>query len=172
MIASTRHAPRTASAGVIAAMALSLLLAPVATAKIVINKSIAGVSIDDSLQRVHRVLGAPLNVERMTAFNGLKTRTDVYRGLRVTTADGVVIQVATTRRGERAPGPVRVGVGLAQLRQRLRARGFPLRCFSYQGSTTCSIADYPPAGPAGAAQTDFVIRHDQVAEISVGRVID
>lgn len=147
-----------------------------AEARIVINRSIAGVRVDDSLHHVHDVLGKPRRV-RYThdEITGGKDRTDVYRGLSVTTIGGRVFGISTTRRRERAVGGIHVGIPVATLKRRLHRQGWRVHCFHAAGRRSCSISrylDHPSVDPAGQLETEFDIRHGHVSSVSVGRVID
>lgn len=173
-----RRARRTIRAVSVAVTAITVfaVVGPAAHARIVINRSIAGVRVDDSLHRVHKVLGKPQHV-RYTPdeITGGNDRTDLYRGLSVTTIAGRVFGISTTRRREHATGGIHVGITLRALKRRLQRQGRHVHCFHVAGRRSCAVARYldrPNMDPAGQLVTDFEIQHGHVRRIGLGRVVD
>lgn len=173
-----RRARRTIRAVSVAVTAITVfaVAGSAADARIVINRSIAGVRVDDSLHRVHEVLGKPQHVRyTRDEITGGKDRIDVYRGLSVTTIAGRVFGITTTRRREHATGGIHVGITLRALKRRLKRQGRHVHCFHAAGRRSCAVARYldrPNMDPAGQLVTDFEIRHGHVRRIGLGRVVD
>lgn len=145
---------------------LTIILAAVsvtATATIVPNRGIAGVTLDMRPAQVKAVLGKPLRIERGSADFGPFVNY-LYRGLRVNFLGGQAVNISTTRTSERTRG----GVGVGTTEVALVARIPSLRCESFGSTRICTLGQQN----AGQRVTDFFIAKGKVSRVVVGLVID
>lgn len=144
-----------------------MFLAPQAEARIshriVVNHSIAGVALGNSLHRVHQKLGRPKAHKTVSGELGT-FRIDYYGKLQVSTSGNEVSSVLTRRHSIRT----RAGLGVGTTKRRLK-RHFPnVDC----GYGICRVSNYSGSNQIGKPVTDFRMRHDRVKAVIVGRVID
>jgi hypothetical protein len=145
------------------AVAVSLAATASAAATIVLNKSIAGVSLGMTKARVERTLGKPLHVRQVQAIT---TETEyAYPRLIVRFMDGRARMLVTHHRGEKLASGVGVGSSLGALRKAVnglecRQLGRTLDCYAGQASSP------------GKAASRFTLRRQRIVEIAVYRVID
>jgi hypothetical protein len=149
---------------VLATAAALLLLAPVAQAKIVVQKSIAGVSLGMTAAQVRNVLGAPRSVsypkdEIQGSFKhydyGL-TDVLITRG-----TSGAVFAVTTSGRAERTSS----GIGVGSTRAALKRAFSAVTC----QNRYCSIG---VAKPGKTVTSFFLSPTFKITRVSLGIVID
>ena len=138
--------------------------APADTHLMVLNRSMAGVRIGDSIARLHRVLGQPKAVENEDNEITGSMRIDVYGKLSFSSYGGSILAMKTTRRSIRT----RSGIGVGTTKRRLE-RKFPgLSCYG----RTCEIVAGGGPGTIGKRVTLFRVRNGVVKYVVIGRVID
>jgi hypothetical protein len=137
---------------------LVLLLAPAAgaEARIVVNRSVAGIELGMTAELVLARLGRPT---LSTVEAG--TRNLVYRRRRlvVTLARSRVVIVATRSRGERT----RRGVGVGSSVRSIRRRVAGVRCREKAGVAFCRTGSIRP----GRRSTTFQIQSGRVVTVTV-----
>jgi hypothetical protein len=150
-------------------VALGLLFAaPAATqAKIVPQKSIAGVKLGMTEAQVHAKLGAP-DESRTLRHEIAGEYTSLLYGLTEVSLfpNGGVFTVATTSRHEKTSTGARVGTTEKQLRKSVKG----LRCATEFGRRTCVVGRIE----AGQTVTTFWIsrKSKRVQEVTLRTVID
>ena len=150
---------RHAVVATLATLAVAALASP-AGARIVPQRSIAGVELGMTRTEVRATLGAPVRVERGTNEFGRFTVFRYFR-LRVTfQGNASVTAVTTTRRRERTRG----GVGIGSTRAQVDARVRNTRC----NRRECVVGRFL----AGGRVTVFRLFRGRVASVLVGFVID
>ena len=150
---------RTLVTVIVAAAALAALASP-AGARIVPQRSIAGVELGMTRPQVRTVLGPPLRFVVGTNDFGHFIVMRYFR-LRVTLqGDTTVTAVQTTRRSERT----RSGVGVGSTRAEVDARVLNTRCSRRE----CVIGRFR----AGQRVTVFRLFRGRVTSVLVGFVID
>jgi hypothetical protein len=131
---------------------------------LVLNRSMAGVKIGDSVTRLHRILGPPKAVRNEPNEITGSMRVDVYGKLSFSSFDGSILAMKTTRRSIRT----RSGIGVGTTKRRLE-REFPgMSCFG----RTCTIVAGGGVATIGKRVTSFRLRNGVVRFVVVGRVID
>jgi hypothetical protein len=146
--------------------ALLLALAAPAQARIVPQRSIAGVRLDMTQAQVRAAAGEPSAVERGRNDFGPFTQF-VYRGKRLTVTfqgDDAVTAVATTSRAERT----RSGVGAGSSERAVRRGVRGVQCETFFRIRSCHVGSFT----AGRKVTDFLMRRGRVARVTLGYVID
>jgi hypothetical protein len=144
--------------GIAAALVLALVPA-IAPARIVYEKSIAGVRLDMSKAQVRAVLGRPVSILNSTNEFGPYTRYR-YSGIDVRFQGRTrVTMVSTTRRSQRTADGLGVGSTRAQVHRTLHGE----QCFGSICQTRIRI---------GEATTAFVLHNGRVARVDVGYIID
>jgi len=162
---------RNAFATLTATLATGLVVVPaVADGTIVVQKSIAGITLGMTQDEVKAVLGEPDEVNRpsneifgsYTEFRYGLTYVSLFAG-----EDGEVFSVSTTSKKQRTSKDVGVGTSEKVLKQRVKG----VKCQSYGTSfRICTVG----RGNPGEVVTDFRIgrKSRRVARVSIGRVID
>jgi hypothetical protein len=146
------------------ALAAALMLAGSASATIVPQKGIAGVSIGMSQAKVRTVLGKPAKVKHGTDSFGPYTQFK-YTGLTVMfQGNRTVTQITTTRSSEKTTGGAGVGSSEAQLRAKVKG----LTCKTESGFRHCYLGSFKPHKRV----TDFSIKKGRVFRVVVGIVTD
>lgn len=154
---------RWTAAAVISAGALALT-AGAATAAIVPQRSIAGVSLGASEATVRMVLGRPLQVQRGRNDFGPFTELG-YRRLRFVLQGGQrVTAITTTRPSERTASGVGVRTPERVVLQRLEG----VSCATSFMTRRCVIGDELP----GQRVTVFFMTRGKVSRVTIGLVID
>ena len=146
------------------ALAAALAVTPAAPARIVVQKSIAGVQLRMTRAKVIQLLGQP--PKRRTGTNIFGRWTDfVYPSVRVTFQSGArVTSLRTTSRRERTAR----GVGPGATEAQVRARVAGVRCRTESGFRHCWLGRFLPGGLV----TDFHIRRGRVSAVVIGYVLD
>jgi hypothetical protein len=131
-----------------------------AGAAIVVERSIAGVTIALSQKKVRAILGKPSKV--VLARNALGPYVEYrYPGLVLDFQGGNPLSsISTTRRSERTSRGIGVGSTRKQVRQKVRG----VTC----GKTICTVGTLLP----GRIVTTFYLRKGVVRRVSIGRVLD
>lgn len=139
-------------------LALSLALAPLASARIVVNRGVDPVRLGMTAGQVRAALGPADLVERSGATTGL-----IYRARKlVVTLVGARVQIVSTRsRRERTATGVGPGSSLRTLRRGLRGE----RCGTKAGVHVCKIG----SSRRGRRSTVFLIVDGIVDTVSVAR---
>jgi hypothetical protein len=147
-----------------AAAVLALAAAPAAQARIRVNKSIAGVQLGMSSQRVFAILGKP--ARRFKSEEGITTLEYRYHKIRVLLVEEQnnffdVFSVQTTSPKEKTRAGVGVGTSEATLRRRLHGehcRNFSIGRACIQGGN----------GQGTATETDYEIgRNHRVKAVRI-----
>ena len=139
---------------------LALAAAGAAGATIVVQRSIAGVSIALSQAKVRAILGKPSKVVRGRNAFGRYVEYR-YRGLVLDFQGGNPLSsISTIRRTERT----RRGIGVGSTRRAVRRRVRGARC----GRTLCTVGQLLP----GRIVTTFYLRRGIVRRVSIARVLD
>jgi hypothetical protein len=142
------------------ALAGSLLLATAASAEVVPQKSIAGVSLGMSQKQVRVGLGKPNWVKRSKNEFGPYAEFH-YRRLVVSFQGlGSATNIASTRRSERLANGIGIGSTKAAVKKHVRG----VSC----STLLCHVGRYRP----GKRVTTFRLKKNRVVEIDVGFVID
>ena len=143
---------------------LALVATPVASPRIVVQKSIAGVALGTTKAQVRAKLGRPAGVRtgsnvfgRWTEFVYPRVTVNFQSGSRATS-----LRTSSTR--ERTAG----GVGPGSTEAQVRARVAGVRCRTESGFRHCWVGRFLP----GRVVTDFRIRRGRVASVLVGYVLD
>ena len=147
-----------------AALVAALAVTPAAPAKIVVQKSIAGVQLRTTRAKVIQLLGQP--PKRRSGTNIFGRWTDfLYARVRVTFQSGpLVTSLRTTSRLERTAR----GVGPGSTEAQVRARVTGVRCRTDAGFRHCWVGRFLP----GRLVTDFQIRRGRVTAVTIGYVLD
>jgi hypothetical protein len=146
---------------------VGLALAPAATeARIVPQRSIAGVHLGMTQARVRAVVGRPDHViSTRNAFGQYKVFLYRRRQLQVIfQGRDAVTSVATESRRERTRSGV--GVGSSERGVRRGVRG--VRCETIAATRSCHVGTLS----AGRRVTDFLLRRGHVVRVTLGFVID
>ncbi|HWI22452.1 MAG TPA: hypothetical protein VNT22_07545 [Baekduia sp.] len=143
-----------------------LVAAPIAAAEIVVQKSIAGVSMGVAETDVVATLGQSSDIDTGTdPISGQPTRTLRYGKTKVTLTGGVVTLVVTTSKAQRTTD--NVGIGSSEHRLRLKVKH--LKCEGSGSSRFCYRGKLLP----GKTVTTFSISaKKRVKRVSVGIVVD
>jgi hypothetical protein len=138
------------------------LLAPAAgaQARIVVNRSVAGIELGMTAREVVARLGRPT---LSTAERGARNLVYRRRGLVVTLSHSRVVIVATRSRGERTRDGVGVGVGSSVRSVRRRVAG--VRCGEKASVAFCRTG----SSRAGRRSTTFQIESRRVVTVTVAR---
>lgn len=159
---------RLAPAFLASTMAVLALLAPRAEAdrnhQLVLNHSIAGVALGETLARIHGELGRPDGHKYFQSEISGTVRVDYYEKLSVSTIGKVVTSVTSSRRSARTES----GIGVGTTKRRLNRRFPNMSCFG----AICRVSRYPPSEQIGRPVTDFRVRKSRVRSVTVGTVID
>jgi hypothetical protein len=143
---------------------VALVCAAAASAKIVPQRSIAGVRLGMTKAQVRATLGAPRRAIHGSNEFGSFTQFR-YRGLRVTFQGDVrVTDVFTTRTTERTAR----GIGVGSTESQVKAKVAGVRCRTESGFRHCFVGRFLP----GRRITDFRIKSGRVSSVDVGFVID
>jgi hypothetical protein len=152
---------------VLLAVVLLAVAAPAAQARVVVDRSIAGVELDMSAKDVRAVLGEPDRVVYpRDEIQGTVKRMD-YGLTRVFLGRGSdrVQRVTTTSKKQRTAR----GVGVGSTRQTLLRAIRAVRCETFGGFELCHTGELA----AGERVTDFTIgSKDRVTRITLAYVID
>jgi hypothetical protein len=154
--------PRTVLALAVAALAAAVV--PTAGAKIVPQKSIAGVPLFATAKQVTAKLGKP--VSKKTTSGELGTFVE-WRYPRVTVVfrkSGPVLALRTSSRLERTLS----GVGVGSTETEVRRGVLRVRCETFATFRTCTVGEELP----GHRVTAFHLRRGRVQSITLGIVID
>jgi hypothetical protein len=149
-------------------LAIALLFAPPAGARVVPQRSIKGIELQMTVDEVREVAGSPDRVAFVQ--NPIIGRTRVWRygktrvGFDGDGDDAKVINLDTTSRGERLAN----GIGVGSTRRRVRRRVKNVRCRVEFGVDHCYLGRFV----AGRRVTDFRLTDGRVSRIVVGIVID
>src|SRR4051794_1365029 len=146
---------------------LSLLIAAPPGAKIVVQKSIAGVKLGMTAQEVRGVLGTPDAVSypkneiqgSVKVYRYGKTKITFPRG-----ANGKAQSVSTTSRKQKTAG----GVGVGSTEAAVKADVSGVKCESFGGLRSCHVGALKP----GRKVTDFILSAGKVTRVTLGIVID
>lgn len=130
----------------------------------VLNRSMAGVRVGDSLARLHQVLGEPRAIEHEANEITGSMRIDVYGKLSFSSYGSSILAMKTTRRSIRT----RSGIGVGTTKRRLERRFPGLSCYG----RTCTIVAGGGVATIGKTVTSFRVRHGVVRFVVIGRVID
>ncbi|MDQ3725318.1 MAG: hypothetical protein M3335_05445 [Actinomycetota bacterium] len=137
---------------------------PAATHRMVLNHSMAGVALGDSVTRLHQILGPPKAVRNERNEITGSVRIDIYGKLAFTSYGGTILGMKTTRRSIRTAS----GIGVGTRKRRLE-RKFPnLSCYRH----VCSIVAGGGVATIGKRVTVFRVRNGVTRSVLIGRVID
>ena len=140
------------------------LTASSARAVIVVQHSIAGVSLQMTKARVRAKLGRPMRVRVGTNDFGTFTE-KVYKRVTVTFQSGDrVTNVRTASPLEQTAS----GVGVGSTKFQVKAKVPSMKCKNESGFRHCFVGALLP----GRVVTDFRLRNGRVSEVSIGFVID
>lgn len=148
----------------LAALAAVLVIASAASAAIVPNRSIGGVSLTQTRKQVRAALGNPLSVRRGRNEFG---RFTVFRYGQVTVTfqgNAGATGLTTTSASQRTARGIGVGSTEAQVKARVRG----VRCSRFGALRHCTLGRELP----GRRVTDFILRRRRVVRVVVGFVID
>jgi len=166
-LSTRRTAPAILIALLMAALLAASLASPASAGKrnrIVLYKSIAGVKLGASVDRLHSILGRPNAVKyKRNEITG-SLRFDYYGRLSYASYDGTILGMKTTRRSIRT----RSGIGVGTSKRRLNRRFPGLDCYG----NNCSIVSGGGVATIGRRVTSFRIRNGKVRSVSIARVID
>jgi hypothetical protein len=129
-----------------------------------LNRAMAGVRLGDGINRLHRLLGEPRDVDFVENEITGTLRIDIYGGLSFTSYDDSILGMRTTRRSIRTPS----GIGVGTTKRRLERELPGLSCYWHR----CTIVAGGGLQTIGKRVTTFQMRTGKVRAISVGRVID
>jgi hypothetical protein len=146
------------------ALVVALACAAEASAAIVPQRGIAGVTLNMTKAQVRATLGAPRRAIHGSNEFGRFTEFR-YRGLRITFQGNLrVTNVFTTRRTERTAR----GIGVGSTESQVKAKVSGVRCRTEFGRRHCFVGRFLP----GRRVTDFRIRSGRVSSVGIGFVID
>jgi hypothetical protein len=129
-----------------------------------LNRSMAGVRLGDSVNRLHRLLGEPRGVDHVAHEITGSLRIDVYGNLSFASYGGSIFGMRTARRSIRTP----TGIGVGTTKRRLERDLSGLTCYWHR----CTIVAGGGPLTIGKRVTTFQMRNGKVRAISIGRVID
>jgi hypothetical protein len=135
-----------------------------ASHRLQLNRAMAGVRLGDSIDRLHRLLGEPKNIDHVENEITGSLRIDVYGMLSFTSYSGSILGMRTTRRSIRTP----TGIGVGTRKRRLERKLPGLVCYWHR----CAIVAGGGLQTIGKRVTTFQIRAGRVRVVSIGRVID
>ena len=148
----------------VVALTAALGFTSAAPAKIVVQKSIAGVQLRMTRAKVIQLLGPPPRRRSGTNIFGPWTEF-LYPRVRVTFQSGpLVTSLRTTSPRERTLR----GVGPGSTEALVRARVARVRCRTESGFRHCWVGRFLP----GQLVTDFHIRRGRVSAVVIGYVLD
>jgi hypothetical protein len=153
-----------------AAVGAALVAVPTATAKIVVQKSIAGVALGVTENEVIARLGQPKKISVMSDpdNSARSARTLKYGDTEVwiavePEAPGVVSLITTRSKREKTANGVRVGISENALRKKVKG----LHCSAYNSGRQCLKG----SGEPGTVFTAFLLeRKKKVTKILIGRL--
>ena len=142
------------------------VIAPSAGAKIVVQKSIAGVTMGVTENDVVATLGQPPKVTTSTdKVTGQPVRELDYGNTNVSLTGGVVTFVATKSKKEKTANGVAVGTSEKSLKKKVKG----LKCTGKGSNRSCTKGSFSP----GKTVTLFGIsKSKKVNVISIGIVVD
>jgi hypothetical protein len=142
----------------------ALVVAGEASAKIVIQRGMAGVELGMTKSTVLATLGNPVHIKNSTNDFGSFTRFD-YVNLTVLFQGGRrVSALRTTSRAERTAAGIGVGSTVAAVKAKVPR----VKCAKEFGFRHCYVGAFKP----GRVITDFLLRNGRVWQVVVGRVLD
>jgi len=156
---------RSTFCGAAVVAAVGLMLATAASATIVPQRAMAGISLGMTRVQVTRAAGKPLRITHLHNEFGALTRF-VYSGALVVDFQGssTVTAVWTTGTKERTAR----GVGVGSTRRQVLRLVPSARCETTAGFTHCYVGTFAP----GTRVTDFRLLNGRVTRVTVGFVID
>ncbi len=156
---------RASSHAAIAIAATALVLTPIASATIVPQRSMAGISLGMSRMQVTRLAGKPLRAEHRSNEFGSLSRL-VYAGSITVDFQGnrTVTAISTTGRRERTAR----GLGVGSTRADVQRLVPGIRCETTAGFAHCYVGRFEP----GRRVTDFRLSYGVVTRVTVGFVVD
>jgi hypothetical protein len=128
-----------------------------------LNRGMAGVRLGDGVDRLHRVLGEPRDVDYVANEITGSMRIDIYGRLSFASGGGSILGMRTNRRSIRTP----TGIGVGTTKRRLGRELPGLSCYWHR----CSIIAGGGQQTIGKRVTTFQMRRGKVRAISIGRVI-
>jgi hypothetical protein len=145
------------------ASTLALLLGPAAgaEARIVVNRSVAGIELGMTAEQVVARLGRP---SLSTVEQGARNLVYSRRRLVVTLSRSRVVIVATRSRGEVTRRGIGVGSSVGSVRRRVAG----VRCGEKAGVAFCRTGSTRP----GRRSTTFQIQSRRVVTVTVARGVD
>jgi hypothetical protein len=156
---------RSLALSLCAAVLGALVVAPVASALIQVDRGIAGARLGNTKAQVHAALGRPAKKESGRNDFGPFLQ-ETYRGGITVFYQGArrVTSVSTDGLGDRTAK----GVGVGSTEAAVKAKVPGVTCETIVGSRSCHTHDFLP----GRRVTDFLIRRGRVLRVSIGIVID
>lgn len=146
------------------ALTAALAVTPAAPARIVVQKSIAGVPLRMTRANVIAKLGQPPKIRSGTNIFGRWTEF-LYPRVRVTFQSGPLVTALRTTSGRERTAR---GIGVGSTEAQVRARVAGVRCRTDGGFRHCWVGRFLP----GRLVTDFHVRRGRVSAVVIGYVLD
>lgn len=135
-----------------------------ASAKIVLQRGMAGIQLGMTKSTVLAKLGNPMHIKNSSNDFGTYTRFD-YANLTVLFQGGLrVSALRTTSRSERTAAGIGVGSTVAAV----KAKVPKVKCAKEFGFRHCYVGAFKP----GRVITDFLVKNGRVWQVVIGRVLD
>lgn len=161
-MASHRRLAAALAIAIATALTVAAAWARPAAAALVPGESLAGVTIGQSAAGVRKQLGKP---RKRTTQRDPFRRVWHYRRLRIYFFDAMVVQVQTTRSGERDEA---TGIGIGSTMSEMRAAYSGERCRTSGNAVRCTIGQ---TGGSGERSSTFAGTAARISSIEIAVVI-